>query len=303
MGGVAGITPAGGSTGFSMISERASADGMVPGGRDGGLGILPESHCTRDSGWTVPAGTGRPRVRRASDSRSDSGASSPCAASRSVSRKTSSGVPSAATAPSTTIAIRSIRTASSGDCVMKTTLSRYSSTIDRSRPRMSSRSPGSSDEVGSSQMRYRGRIETTEAIATRCFSPPDSLWGGYWRYFSRWNRSSAHETRRWISLDGRPRFSSPKATSRSTVVETSWLSGFWKIIPVRWWTCHVFDGSAVFRPSTRTRPDWGTINPFKQRARVLFPEPLGPITATLSDSPISNDRPRSVGTAFPGWTR
>ena len=45
--------------------------------------------------------------------------------------------------------------------------------------------------------------------------------------------AKASSTRFLISSDGIPRFSGPKATSSSTIVATSWLSGFWNTIPTR----------------------------------------------------------------------
>ena len=93
---------------------------------------------------------------------------------------------------------------------------------------MTSRRPcGSSMAVGSSSTTQRGIMAITPAMATRCFCPPDRRCGACARYSYMPTALSASSTRLRISAGGTPMFSSANATSSSTTVATSWLSGFW----------------------------------------------------------------------------
>ena len=80
--------------------------------------------------------------------------------------------------------------------------------------------------VASSNTMISGCMAKTPAMATRCFCPPESMCGALSAYSSMPTVLSAASTRRRISALGTPRFSSPKATSSSTMVATIWLSGF-----------------------------------------------------------------------------
>src|SRR5688572_13517169 len=48
------------------------------------------------------------------------------------------------------------------------------------------------------------------------------------------------------------------------------------------------------RPSTRTVPASGRINPARIRSSVVFPAPLGPATTTASPGPTARSSPRST---------
>ena len=76
---------------------------------------------------------------------------------------------------------------------------------------------GSSDAVGSSSRSTSGRSDSTDAIAARFFSPPDSSNGAR---SARWAmsiwRSASSQHARTSSCD-RPSWSGPNATSSNTV--------------------------------------------------------------------------------------
>ena len=76
---------------------------------------------------------------------------------------------------------------------------------------------GSSWEVGSSRATSAGRRTRTEASCTRWRSPPERVERRRLRRPSIPSEAIASSTRSCISARGRPAFSSPKATSRSTV--------------------------------------------------------------------------------------
>ena len=62
-------------------------------------------------------------------------------------------------------------------------------------------------------------------------------------------------------------------------------------MPTACLTIHNFPGASVGIPLTRTRPSFGTRRPFSRRARVDFPDPLGPMTATYSPGAIFQSHP------------
>ena len=70
-------------------------------------------------------------------------------------------------------------------------------------------------------------------MASRCFSPPERVTVLRCSKPARPTCASASGTAATISGRGRARFSRPNATSSSTRVMTSWLSGSWKTRPIR----------------------------------------------------------------------
>ena len=90
---------------------------------------------------------------------------------------------------------------------------------------------GSRFAVGSSRTSNPGRVASTSAIASRCFSPPESVSVARASKPASPALVSASGTRCRIDASGQPRFSRPKATSSSTRPMTSWLSGSWKTRP------------------------------------------------------------------------
>ena len=80
--------------------------------------------------------------------------------------------------------------------------------------------------VASSAISTEGSMARMPATATRCFCPPESMWGAESAYLLICTAARADSTRGYISSVGTPMFSSPKATSSLTTVATIWLSGF-----------------------------------------------------------------------------
>ena len=151
--------------------------------------------------------------------------------------------------------------------------------------------------VGSSSTMHFVSMAMTPAMATRCFCPPESLWGACSRYSYMSTALRAASTRRRISAGGTPRFSGPKATSSSTMPATSWLSGFCCTRPTRLRTANCWDSSAVSMPSTRIFPAVGSSMPLKSLAMVDFPQPLWPNSATNCPSSMERSTPWSTSLA------
>ena len=163
----------------------------------------------------------------------------------------------------------------------------------------SSAATGSSWLVGSSSSSSRWPIASTEAIATRCCSPPDI------RAVSRSARceapaaARASSSRVVISTGGQPRFSSPNATSWSARRMTSCDSGSWNTNPAR---RAIAPGrcSRVSSPPLTTRPDsrppwkWGT-RPSAARSSVDLPQPDSPSSSTIWPSSTASVIPSSAG--------
>ena len=71
-----------------------------------------------------------------------------------------------------------------------------------------------------------GSMESTEAMAARFFSPPESRNGDASRRCDAPTAASASVTRRSISAGSSPIFTGPKATSSPTVGMNNWSSEF-----------------------------------------------------------------------------
>src|SRR5215212_6551948 len=222
---------------------------------------------------------------------------------RSTSLRTSLAGLSATILPFRKTIMRSASRVSSVSCstTMRVTSSRSlrSSAISK----MPSFPMGSRSVVGSSRHRMRGSMASTEAMARRCFWPPERVAGVRFSKPSRRTCPSTLSTRLTISSRSTAKFSGPKATSRATFVEKSWASKSWKTSPTSWANSPTLP-SRVERPPTRTSPSilplkkWG-IRPFKETHKVLFPAPDGPITTTNSPSATSRSIPWSAGFCCP----
>ena len=157
---------------------------------------------------------------------------------------------------------------------------------------------------GSSITTTRGRIASTDATATACFSPLDR---------SKMLRSircatphapAASATRRRISSAGTPRFSHENAISDDTSVAKNWLRGSWNTDPTAPASrCTLTEAGSM--PHTSTEPSsappskkWGT-SPFSRRVAVVLPHPLAPSSSTSFPPPARRSRPRSAG--WPSW--
>jgi len=183
--------------------------------------------------------------------------------------------------------------ASPNRCSMITMVNPYSS---RSRHRVSRTAfvPFRSRfDVGSSRTRTLGRMASTAAIATRCCSPKERVLVARSTRCSMPVASSARRERSATSPTSKPRLRGPKATSSATVDPKSCVAGFWKTSP----TCVASSAtvcSVVLSPSTVTRPlivaseEWG-IRPLRQPAKVLLPQPEGPVRSTNSPGSILSD--------------
>ena len=136
-----------------------------------------------------------------------------------------------------------------------------------------------------------GRIAITPAIATLCFWPPDSLLGDCFLYAVIPTAFKLSSTRFQISLVSTPIFSGPKPTSSSTIFPMIWLSGFWNTIPAVLRTSQMCSSSFVSISPTHTVPSVGRSSPLICFAKVDFPEPLCPNTATKLPFFISRSTP------------
>src|SRR5688572_31077085 len=245
--------------------------------------------------------TDTPRARARSATCATGGTSRSSACKRARSPKIACGEPSSAMRPSDSTMIRSAIAASDMKwvtCTIVVPLPRRRSTTART----SCRPSGSSMAVDSSRTMHRGRIARTPAIATRCFCPPDSWCGARWRSSCASTAASAKSTRLRTSARARPRFSGPNATSSSTSVATIWSSGSWNTTPTTWRIARCKDVSRVDMPFTSTSPRPGRSSPFMSFARVLFPEPLWPMTASHSPSVTSSETPDSATVPPPPGT-
>ena len=135
---------------------------------------------------------------------------------------------------------------------------------------------GSSMAVGSSNTMHLGSIAITPAIATRCFCPPESLFGEWCLYCNIPTDFKLSSTLCQISSVGTPIFSGPNPTSSSTTLAMIWLSGFWNTIPAVFRTGRIFSSCVTSFPSTQRLPSVGASNALICFANVDFPEPLWP---------------------------
>src|SRR6267143_456662 len=215
------------------------------------------------------------------------GGSSPFSMRSSTRESTSAGSPSATMVPPASMYILSANSAKRS--TLRSTVSIVIPSLDRSLSSTSKtcRVPaGSSIDVGSSRMSSGGRMARTDAMATRCFSPPDRVLTAASRRDELPVHSSASSTLARTWSRSKPRFWGPNATSSSTLTLKSWTSGSSKIIP----TCLESSPTvclAVGLPKRSTSPlmapstMWGT-TPAMHRQSVVFPEPEGTIMATCS---------------------
>src|SRR5215207_887019 len=207
-----------------------------------------------------------------------------------------SGVSSATSSPPFRTRIRSAPVSSSRWWVTCRTV--FSDRRSWRYSRTSLRPAASSIEVGSSRTSISGSTAKRPARATRCFSPPERVWGSRRSYPARPTARIAPATLPSISSRGTPRFSRPKATSSSTNGATRPFSGFWKRTP----RClRTSKGSVAGSwPEMSTRPESGFRRPFRRRTRVDLPPPFGPTTPTYSPVWSSKLTSESAGRVEPG---
>ena len=217
----------------------------------------------------------------------------------------SAGCPSCAILPSSIRTIRSAMVASASNfCSTMRTVVPASASRRRSAA-IASVASVSSSAVGSSRIRISVPRARVAAMATRCFWPPERVCGALSARSAIPVDSITWRSLCSISALGMPRFSSPDATSSSTVEKMSWASASSKTTP----TCLPI--SAILRysrtlfprivivPSSRPPYSWWRI-PDAARQKVVFPAPVGPVTKTISPFRRSRSIPSRAGESEPG---
>jgi hypothetical protein len=154
----------------------------------------------------------------------------------------------------------------------------------------------SSEPVGSSANTTAGSITIARATATRWAWPPDISPGRRSANPSRPRRGNQVAARASAAARDSPLRSSGNATFSTAVSSgTSWPN--WKTKPNEVRRSRLRSPSrmrSTRRPSNVTAPSSGVRIPARQCRRVDLPEPLGPITATISPGSSSKSMPRSA---------
>jgi hypothetical protein len=143
------------------------------------------------------------------------------------------------------------------------------------------------------------RVPSTEAIATRFFSPPESWYGARSASSAMSRSASTSSTRRSTSEQSNPRWRGPNDTSSRTVGEKSWASELWNTKPTRarnaranWSSSSVAAVSSV--PNAWTVPRSGPRSPASNLSIVDLPQPFAPSRATRSPAPTVRETPASA---------
>ena len=173
---------------------------------------------------TVRAGpfmTATPLAARLFDMRTVRGVSTPMARSSAERAKTSCGLPSSATSPSSSTITRSQYSARSATiCSTTTTVTPVARCAFRRTSKTDRELAGSSAAVGSSRTRTRGASARIAAMATFCFCPPERVAISRWRRSAMPTASSAADSLPSIRSRGTPKFSRPNSNSSSTTDAT-----------------------------------------------------------------------------------
>lgn len=142
----------------------------------------------------------------------------------------------------------------------------------------------SSPAIGSSMISTSGSHASTPAMATsRCW-PHDSSNGDLSARCSMRSSLMARSTRRATCVSSSSRLRGPYAMSSATVGANSWRSGCCMTYPTlaRSRLRVVRSMRARSMPSMAISPDSGLSRAHSRRASVVLPEPLCPISATVS---------------------
>ena len=139
----------------------------------------------------------------------------------------------------------------------------------------------SSPAHGSSSTSTDGSQAMIPAMATSLCWPPDSSNGFLPRRSDTPTRSKAQSTRSRTCAASKPWLVGPNATSSATVSANSWRSGCCitnpstrrKRLRSRRLAC------VTSMPSTTIRPPRGLSSAHSRRAKVVFPDPFGPMMA------------------------
>ena len=200
-------------------------------------------------------------------------------------------------APSRIEIIRSAVAAIRESCVTMTSVCPATCRLSNSRSTSSvaalSRLP-----VGSSASTTRGSLASARAIATRWRWPPDSAVGRNLARSASPTRSISSVARRRAARAGRPASSAGNSTF-STAVSSSIRWKAWKTNPTASWRSRARARSLIWStrlPASRTSPPDGRSSPPSRCSRVDFPQPLGPMMATVSPAATSRSTPSTART-------
>src|SRR3990172_2421118 len=180
-----------------------------------------------------------------------------------------------------------------------TTLRPCSLAIARSRRMISCPIFESRLAVGSSARRMDGSFTSARAMATRCFSPPESFSGRKSRRsFKPSCVSRCRAMRRAVPFFW-PAKDATKATFSTAVRAESRLKS-WKMKPN---SCRRMRGNRSSRnsliglPLRRIVPSVGLSSAPSIKSRVVFPDPEGPMIRTTSPGSIASDTSRTAVTS------
>ena len=194
----------------------------------------------------------------------------------------------------------SARPAATRSCVAMTTVAPVSADASRRARRTRSAPSLSISAVGSSASNTEGELARATATATRCCSPPESIWGRNRARSSSPRSSSSSSARRALDTAEAP---ASTMGSRTFCVAVRYGTRFF-VAP-----CHRnptsrrrkrarsrSSSSPRSLPPTQTVPAVGASTP-PMRFRMLdFPAPLGPTMAANMPSPTSRVTPPSAAT-------
>ena len=157
--------------------------------------------------------------------------------------------------------------------------------------------------VGSSASTTSGSLLNARAIATRWRWPPDKAEGRNDARSARPTCSSRSAARRRAARGERPASNSGSSTF-STAVHSSIRWNAWKTKPtaVRRIRASAFSPNpSMRRPASESAPPEGRSSPPNRCSSVDFPQPLGPITATVSPEATSRSTPSTARTSPSPW--
>src|SRR5262245_9125321 len=145
---------------------------------------------------------------------------------------------------------------------------------------------------GSSINSTWGSKARTRASATRCFMPPESSPGRWFRKSVRFMRASRRSTTPSRSLRARPWTSRAQPMLPATVRQGK-SANSWNTMP------RSGPGPRTARPDTRISPASARTKPPMMWSKVLLPQPLGPTMVTNSPSCTTSRSTSSTATRCP----
>ena len=204
---------------------------------------------------------------------------------------------------SSTIALVAISSAASRSCSTRIRARSSDPAMSASAAWTSAVPCGSRFAVGSSRIRTGDPVASAEAIASRCFPPPDSRSGFSARRSHRPIRRRAASARASTSATGNRRFSRANAASSSTDPVTICASGSWNTVDTELLSVAI-GVVATSCPHTETLPETAAssecgMRPLSASASVDLPDPLGPSSSTTSPACTSNETSRTAGSLAP----